>query len=172
MTFPQPEAVPTPFPPGSPDGPPLQPLPASWGEPVLDPFGQREPVVYVLDAYGRSVPMLKAHYQPQTDPTPPRDLEPRGVDPKAQRLAAGGVLAAGAGWGVGEAVNAAAGLGTGSLIALAALVVAWKVGPAIGRKTVNHVTNTTTLNVNATNTSRWFGRSTTTSTTHTTNTHR
>ena len=67
--------------------------------------------------------------------------------------------------------NAAAGLGTGSLIALAALVVAWKVGPAIGRKTINNVTNTTTMNVTATNNARWFGRSTTT-TTHTTNTNR
>ena len=170
MTLPQPEAVPTPFPPGHPDGPPVQPLPASWGEPVLDPFGQREAVKWTTDAYGQPV-LMKAADIPQTQPTPPRDLTPRGIDPSAQRLAAGGVLAAGAGWGVGEAVNAAAGLGAGSLIALAALVVAWKVGPAIGRKTINNITNTTTMNVTATNHSRWFGRSTTT-TTHTTNTNR
>ena len=165
-----------PFAPGMPDGPPLhsalsthlEQLPPTYGEPVLNPFGEREPVVYVLDAYGRSVPMLKSQL-PTPQPTPSRDLTPQPlIDHKAQRLAAGGMLAAGAGWGVGEALNAAAGLGTGSLIAIAALATIWKVGPAMGRKTTNNITNTTT--VNATNTSRWFGKSTTS--TSTTTTHR
>ncbi|BCK74023.1 hypothetical protein Srufu_079760 (plasmid) [Streptomyces libani subsp. rufus] len=161
------------FAPGGYDGPPLpEPLPPTHGEPILDPVtGQREPIKYV-PAGNQMIPMTAAQiadlvrlHQPTT---PPPALTGPAIDRTAQRLAAGGLLAAGAGWGVGEALNAAAGLGTGSLIALAALATAWKIGPAMGRKTTNNITNNTT--VTSTNNSRWFGKSTTSTTT--TNTHK
>ncbi|MFJ6608216.1 hypothetical protein [Streptomyces lydicus] len=162
------------FAPGGYDGPPItipDPLPPTHGEPVLDPVtGQREPIRYV-PAGNQMIPMtatqiadlVRLHQQPHVAPEPQR-----GMDRTAQRLAAGGILAAGTGWGVGEALSAAAGLGTGSLIALAALATAWKIGPVMGRKTINNITNTTT--VTSTNNSRWFGKSTTSTTT--TNTHK
>lgn len=153
------------FAPGGYDGPPLpDPLPAAHGEPVLDPITrEREPVVYVLDAYGRSVPMLKSQV-PVPAPHTPRDLTPEPlIDRTAQRLVAGGACAVGAGYGASLAFNAAAGLGTG-LFAIAAAVVAFKL-PAMGKKITNNVTNHTTIN--ATNSSKWFGKSTTSTTTNT-----
>jgi hypothetical protein len=160
------------FAPGGYDGPPIpDPLPATHGEPVLDPItGEREPIRYV-PAGNRMIPMTATQIADLVrlhQPTVPAAPTGPAVDRTAQRLAAGGLLAAGTGWGVGEALNAAAGLGTGSLIALAALATAWKIGPAMGRKTINNITNTTT--VTSTNNSRWFGRSTTSTTT--TNTHK
>ncbi|MFI1161378.1 hypothetical protein [Streptomyces sioyaensis] len=157
------------FAPGGYDGPPLpDPLPATHGEPVLDPItGQREPIRYV-PAGNQMIPMtatqiadlVRLHQQPRTEPAPQR-----GVDRVSQRLVAGGACAVGVGYGTSLALNAAAGFSTGAAIALAAAVIACKAAPAMGRKTINNITNTTT--VNATNTSRWFGRSTTSTTTHT-----
>ncbi|MFI0156213.1 hypothetical protein [Streptomyces lydicus] len=160
------------FAPGGYDGPPLpDPLPPSHGEPLLDPVtGEREPIKYV-PAGSQMIPMTAAQIADLVrlhQPPAPQTAPTTGIDRTAQRLAAGGILAAGAGWGVGEALNAAAGLGTGGLIALAALATAWKIGPAMGRKTINNITNTTT--VTSTNNSRWFGKSTTSTTT--TNTHK
>ncbi|MEU8682996.1 hypothetical protein [Streptomyces sp. NPDC048611] len=157
------------FAPGGYDGPPLPtPLPPTHGEPVLDPItGEREPIRYV-PAGNQMIPMtatqiadlVRLHQQPHTTPEPPR-----GVDRVAQRLVAGGACAVGVGYGTSLALNAAAGFSTGAAIALAAAVIACKAAPAMGRKTTNNITNTTT--VNATNTSRWFGKSTTTTTTNT-----
>ncbi|MGW7636104.1 hypothetical protein [Streptomyces decoyicus] len=157
------------FAPGGYDGPPLpDPLPATHGEPVLDPItGQREPIRYV-PAGNQMIPMtatqiadlVRLHQQPHTEPAPQR-----GMDRVAQRLVAGGACAVGVGYGTSLALNAAAGFSTGAAIALAAAVIACKAAPAMGRKTINNITNTTT--VNATNNSKWLGRSTTSTTTHT-----
>jgi hypothetical protein len=61
----------------------------------------------------------------------PRDLTPLPLlDPVAQRFVGagigGGALAAGAGYGVGEIVNAAAGIGSGALMWAALAVLAWR----------------------------------------------
>lgn len=157
------------FAPGGYDGPPLpDPLPATHGEPVLDPItGEREPIRYV-PAGNQMIPMtatqiadlVRLHQQPRTEPEPQR-----GVDRVAQRLVAGGACAVGVGYGTSLALNAAAGFSTGAAIALAAAVIACKAAPAMGKKVTNNITNTTT--VNATNSSKWFGRSTTSTTTNT-----
>ncbi|MFJ3776533.1 hypothetical protein ACIPX0_33040 [Streptomyces sp. NPDC090075] len=87
------------------------------------------PVVWVPDAYGRMVPMPK-HLAPPAMVCPePRDLTPLPLlDPIAQRFLGagigGGALSAGVGWGIGQAINALAGVSTGALlwVALAVLV--------------------------------------------------
>ncbi|WAP56327.1 hypothetical protein [Streptomyces sp. S465] len=92
---------------------------------------ERGPVVWVPDAYGRMVPMPK-HLAPPPMPMPePRDLTPLPLlDPIAQRFIGaglgGGGLAAGVGWGVGEVINAAAGLTSGAAMWIALAVLAWR----------------------------------------------
>ncbi|MFD3494324.1 hypothetical protein ACFWWB_27780 [Streptomyces sp. NPDC058690] len=92
---------------------------------------ERGPVVWVPDAYGRMVPMPK-HLAPARMPMPePRDLTPLPLlDPVAQRFLGaglgGGALSAGVGYGIGEIINAAAGLGTGTVIWVALAVLAWR----------------------------------------------
>ncbi|MFI5651351.1 hypothetical protein ACIA71_09075 [Streptomyces anulatus] len=117
-------------------------------------------VVYVPGPDGSMVAVLREHlltpgvYQP-------RDLTPQPLfDPRAQRIAAGGLLAGGAGWGAGQLLLGAgqlvsAATGLGSLVMWAAVaVVASRIAPAVlggGRPATVH--NTTVHN-------RWFGRST------------
>lgn len=152
------DSAPNPFAPGMPDGPPLPTrLPARHGEPVLDPFGQREPIVYVPDAYGDLVPMPKSALA-GARPTPPPPPAPRGMDPLAQRFLAATPFAAATGWGVGQAFNAYAGIGTGSLLCAAAVVAAWKVGPFLRRHTTNHITTNINPAIEASSGSRWFGK--------------
>ncbi|MFH8410740.1 hypothetical protein ACH4FX_39105 [Streptomyces sp. NPDC018019] len=120
-------------------------------------YGERDPVVWVPDAYGQMVPMRRSQAPAPVQPTPPRDLSPQPLfDPVAQRLLGGGIgggiLAAGVGWGVGQVVDAAVGLGSGFLAWLAiVLVIAKLPGGRRGGDTYNV---TTTVH----NTSRWFGR--------------
>ncbi|MEU2149305.1 hypothetical protein ABZ741_34035 [Streptomyces globisporus] len=131
--------------------------PAAVYQPApLHPYTERPAIVYVPDAYGQMVPMLRDHAPAPMQPAPPRDLTPHPlIDPRAQVIAAGGVLAAGAGWGVGQALSALAGLGSGALMWLAIALVAWKMAPAaMGRTTIQNTTNVTNKN-------RGFGRSTT-----------
>ncbi|MFD8663573.1 hypothetical protein ACFV1V_33860 [Streptomyces globisporus] len=123
--------------------------------------GQAGTVVYVPGPGGQMVPVLREHLPTAPVVYQPRDLTPAPLlDPRAQRIAAGGLLAGGAGWGVGQlllgagqVLSAAAGLG--SLMMWAAVaVVASRIGPALlgtGRPTTVHHTTVT---------NRWFGRST------------
>ncbi|MFE7209306.1 hypothetical protein ACFU93_04695 [Streptomyces sp. NPDC057611] len=92
---------------------------------------ERGPVVWVTDAYGRMVPMPKNLAPPPMVRPEPRDLTPLPLlDPVAQRFMGagigGGALAAGVGYGIGEAVNALAGLGSGALVWIALAVLAWR----------------------------------------------
>ncbi|MFD7792873.1 hypothetical protein [Streptomyces sp. NPDC059759] len=95
----------------------------------MDPYGERQTVVWVPDAYGRMVPMPK-HLAPAPLTAPePRDLTPLPLlDPIAQRFMGaglgGGALAAGVGYGVGEIVSAAAGISGGALVWVAVIVLA------------------------------------------------
>ncbi|MEW2307527.1 hypothetical protein AB0918_02520 [Streptomyces sp. NPDC006864] len=122
--------------------------------------GQVGTVVYVPGPDGVMVAVLREHLPTAPAVHQPRDLTPQPLfDARAQRIAAGGLLAGGAGWGAGQLllgagqlVSAAAGLG--SLVMWAAIaVVASRIAPTIlgaGRPTTVH--NTTVHN-------RWFGRS-------------
>lgn len=86
---------------------------------------------------------------------PPRDLTPEPViDRRAQILAAGGLLAAGVGYGIGQVLSGLAGLSGGLLLGIAALVVAIRLpisrSARDGNTYITHHHN------------RWFGKSTTT----------
>ena len=90
---------------------------------------ERGPVVWVPDAYGRMVPMPKHLAPPPMAMPEPRDLTPLPLlDPIAQRFMGaglgGGALAAGVGYGVGEVINAAAGISGGALMWAAVIALA------------------------------------------------
>lgn len=130
--------------------------PVPTGAPGLAPTAERRIVGYERYAGDLLVPVY------ETVPAPvvpaPSAAVPRGVDPIAQRLLAGGIGAgaagAGVGWGLGQTLTGIAGLGGGtSLVAILALLLLARTGRP--RTTIN---NTTTVH----NTNRWLGRSTTT----------
>ncbi|MDX2932587.1 hypothetical protein [Streptomyces ipomoeae] len=99
--------------------------------PAVELYEERQPVVWVPDAYGRMVPMPK-HLAPPPIPVPePRDLTPLPLlDPVAQRFIGagigGGILAAGVGYGTGQIINAATGFGSGVLMWIALIVLAMR----------------------------------------------
>ncbi|WP_369188889.1 hypothetical protein [Streptomyces sp. R08] len=97
--------------------------------PAVELYGERGPVVWVPDAYGRMVPMPKHLAPPPVLATAPRDLTPLPLlDPIAQRFIGagigGGALSAGAGYGIGQVISAAAGFGSGAAMWIALLVIA------------------------------------------------
>ncbi|GAA2291412.1 hypothetical protein OKJ48_42195 [Streptomyces kunmingensis] len=107
---------------------------------------ERGPVVWVPDAYGRMVPMPKHLAPPPMLRPEPRDLTPQPLlDPVAQRFLGagigGGALAAGVGYGVGEAISAVTGAGSGALLWIALIVLACRMPSrtlaARGGSTVN-----------------------------------
>ncbi|WP_445276812.1 hypothetical protein [Streptomyces sp. DSM 41033] len=112
------------------------------------------------------VAVLREHLP--TGPTiyQPRDLTPQPLlDARAQRLAAGGLLAGGVGFGggqllvgLGTAVSALAGLGSVVMWAAVA-VVASRLAPAVLSTSRTGTVHHHTTNVTAE--SRWFGRTTT-----------
>ncbi|MEV6404076.1 hypothetical protein AB0M58_14170 [Streptomyces bobili] len=127
----------------------------------VETHDERDPVIWVEDAYGRSVPIRKSMAPPPVQPTPPRDLSPQPlvvIDPKAQRIAASGVCAAGAGWGVGQFVSAAAAGGTGVLFWILFGAILLRSAPAaLGRTVERHEHHS-----HVTNNNRWWGNSNTT----------
>jgi hypothetical protein len=134
---------------------PLQTSPLNG---TVELYDESDPIVWVPDAYGQMVPMRRSAAPAPMQPMPPRDLTPQPlIDPRAQIVAAGGVLAAGTGWGIGQALAPLAGIGAGGLMWLAIAIVGWKLAPALmgGRTTVENHTHVT-------NNNRWFGRSNTT----------
>lgn len=119
----------------------------------VETYGERQTVVYVPGPYGQMVPVLKDHL-PAPHPAPaPRDLSPQPlIDPMAQRMAAGGILAAGVGAGAWFLFSALAGAAL-SIAALAALILACKL-PTAGRSRAGdtYITN---------NQNSWWGHSST-----------
>ncbi|MGW1848602.1 hypothetical protein [Streptomyces sp. NPDC001966] len=122
-------------------------------------------VVYVPGPEGRMVAVLREHLPTAPALYQPRDLTPQPLlDARAQRLAAGGLLAGGIGFGggqlllgAGQLISAATGLGTVVMWAAVA-VVASRIAPALGTgrtATVHHHTT------NVTTHTRWWGRTTT-----------
>lgn len=117
----------------------------------------RDPIVWVEDAYGQSVPMRRSQVPAVVHPEP-RDLAPQPLfDPTAQRLLAGGVGSGVALWGGGHFLAGAgqfvSGLsGVGALLFFLALAGA-RAAFAGGRQ------GGTRIEVH--NHNRGFGRSTT-----------
>jgi hypothetical protein len=146
--------------PDSAEARPVQSYRLPLDAPIAGPvqlYGERPQIVWIQDAYGGSVPVLRDHV-PAMEQQPPRDLAPAPLlDPLAQRVLGAGIGAgaagAGIGWGAGQAFAGIAAFGgTSSLAIIFALLLATR----FGRPTTK-VTNHT----NVTNTNRWFGRSTT-----------
>ncbi|MFI6466902.1 hypothetical protein [Streptomyces sp. NPDC050538] len=108
------------------------PQPLTPYDPTAAPvelYGERQAVVWVPDAYGDMVPMPKHLAPPPMIRPEPRDLTPLPLlDPIAQRFIGagigGGALAAGAGYGIGQVISAAAGFGSGAAMWIALLVIA------------------------------------------------
>ncbi|GAA2688555.1 hypothetical protein GCM10010400_61720 [Streptomyces aculeolatus] len=101
------------------------------GPAAVELAADRGPVVWVPDAYGRMVPMPKHLAPPAIVRPEPRDLTPLPLlDPIAQRFLAagvgGGAASAGVGWGIGQAISAAAGFGSGTVMWIALAVLAWR----------------------------------------------
>ncbi|WP_432587008.1 hypothetical protein ABVG11_15155 [Streptomyces sp. HD1123-B1] len=114
----------------------------------------RGPVVYVPGAHGGFVAVRRDDLPTTPAPMPAPVPAPSGVDPGAQRLAAKGVFAAGAGVGAYFAAGAVAIVMDSLVKAIVAGAVAAGVALVPGRRgsgdtyiTNHHVSN------------RWFGRS-------------
>ncbi|MFI9618118.1 hypothetical protein OG337_28940 [[Kitasatospora] papulosa] len=124
-------------------------------------YGEREPIVYVPNAYGEMVPMRKSQAPGPMAAMQPRDLTPLPlIDPLAARMAGAGIGAgaagAGVGWGIGQAFAGIATMGgAAGIAAIALLLLATKV-PALGRGGA-----TTSHHTEVHNHVRGFGRSTT-----------
>jgi hypothetical protein len=125
------------------------------------PADQRQPMVWVPAGTNNFVAVPKANLPasylhtnviPAAQPLPaPGPL----INPRAQILAAGGITAAGVGWGIGQILSSLAGLSGGALLGLAVLLITLRT--AASRKSSGdtyNITNTTTNN------NRWFGKST------------
>ncbi|WP_069772200.1 hypothetical protein [Streptomyces sp. LUP30] len=150
----------------------LQILAASTG--TVELSGERAQMVWIPGPGNQfmAVPreMLPAGYRHyETMPAPPqRDLTPVPLfDPRAQLVAAGGIGAgaagAGIGWGLGQAfAGIAAAGGTGAVVVGLALWLLIKVTGGGGGGGRTHIHNETHVTNN--NTSRWFGRSTSSTT--------
>jgi hypothetical protein len=114
---------------------------------------ERGPVVYVAGAYGGFVAVRREDLPTLPTPMPPAPVV-HGADPLAQRMLAaglgGGALSAGVGFGLGQVLNALAGVGSGVALLAVVLVAARLIPPARGGDV--HVTQHIT--------SRWWGRST------------
>ncbi|WP_309097539.1 hypothetical protein [Streptomyces sp.] len=120
---------------------PAAPLPEPYEAPLQAPlsgpvelYGERrspEPVVYVPDAYGRMVPVLRSQADAllaAVPATPPRDLSPQPlIDSRAQLVLAGGVgtgaAAAGVGWGLGQFLAPLAAVTTSGAVWVLALLL-------------------------------------------------
>jgi hypothetical protein len=134
------------------------PIPGPLAHPVAPPVVVHAPpegVVWVPHAYGPDmVPVARQDRPPMPERTPPRDLAPAPlIHPRAQILAGGGVGVGAAGWGIGQAINAAAAFGSSGVMVVALLILAAKAtaGRGHGGETHIHVTNH----------NKWFGKSTT-----------
>lgn len=126
---------------------------------AVELYGEREAVVYVPNAYGEMVPMLKSQAPAPMQPMPPRDLTPQPlIDPVAARMFGGGAGAglagAGVGWGVGQAAAGIATFGGSSAVLVIALLL---LASKLGRGGSYREGDT----YNVTNVNRWWGKSST-----------
>ncbi|GAA2913014.1 hypothetical protein [Streptomyces mexicanus] len=147
---------------------PAAPLPEPFQAPLTGPvelYAERrstEPVVYVPDAYGRMVPVLRSQADALIAAVPataPRDLTPQPlIDSRAQQLLAAGVgtgaAAAGVGYGLGQILAPLAAITSSGLlwaVCLAAVIA------GTGRRAVRGGDTYITHNH-----AKWWGKTTTT----------
>lgn len=149
---------------------PAAPLPQPCEAPLTGPvelYGERhsaEPVVYVPDAYGRMVPVLRSQADAMLAAMPataPRDLAPQPlIDSRAQLVIASGIgtgaAAAGVGWGLGQILAPLAAItSSGLLWAVCLAAVIARTGRRAVRGGNTYVTHT---HVRA----AWWGRASST----------
>lgn len=153
--LPAPRRQPNATPAGQPTNPyPFVVQPAA-GEVQL--YGERQAVVWVPSAENPNVSVaVPKQYVMPMQALPARDLTPQPLlDPLAQRMVGagvgGGALAAGFGYGVGQALSGLAGVTSGGLFWLAVIILALKM-PSAARRSGG---NTTITNVRVQQ--KWFG---------------
>lgn len=156
--------------PYTPAAPLAQPYEALQQAPLSGPvelYGERassEPVVYVPDAYGRMVPVLRSQADALIAAVPatqPRDLTPQPlIDSRAQLVIASGIgtgaAAAGVGYGLGQILAPLAAITSSGLlwaVCLAAVIA------GTGRRAVRGGDTYVTHNHNH---ARWWGKATST----------
>lgn len=125
----------------------------AYPTPPVEVYDQAQPAVWVPSAVDPNVmvPVAKQYVLP-AQPAAPRDLTPQPlVDPRAQVIAASGVFAAGAGWGVGQVLTPLVAGGTGLFMWIAIAIVAARVTGGGRASTIVHKT--------VHNHNRWWGRS-------------
>ncbi len=96
--------------------------------------------------------LIPVYEQRTLHPQPIRDLSPQPLlDVTAQRLLGGGIgggaLAAGVGWGIGQAANGLAGLGSGALVWIALMFLATKLPTPAKRRGGSDASAGTTVNI-------------------------
>ncbi|NEB70288.1 hypothetical protein G3I39_25005 [Streptomyces fulvissimus] len=138
-----------------------QPRPAYTRLARVELYTEREPIVYVPNAYGEMVPMLRSQAPSPIAAPQPRDLTPLPlIDPLAARMAGAGIGAgaagAGVGWGLGQAFAGIATMGGATAIAAIALLLLAAKVPAIGRGS-----STTNIHNETHNHNTWWGHSST-----------
>lgn len=149
MTLPDRQAATTGQPAYQPE--PMPGWPTETAAPLVPVDGRR------VVGYERHAGMLLPVYEAPPAPTRVETVVvQRGIDPRAQVMAAGGILAAGTGLGIDLALSPMAGIGTGGLMWLAIAVVAMRIGPTVARGGTRIHQETHVHNTN-----RWLGRSTT-----------
>ena len=156
---------------------PLEPRPYTPAAPLAQPYGallpgpvelyaertSSEAVVYVPDAYGRMVPVLRSQADALIAAVPatqPRDLAQQPlIDSRAQLVLAGGIgtgaAAAGVGYGLGQVLAPLAAITSSGL--LWAVCLAAVIAGTSGRRAVRGGDTYITHNH-----AKWFGRTTTT----------
>ncbi len=124
----------------------------------IELYGERDPVVWVPDAYGQMVPMRKSQAPAPVQAPPARDLSPQPLfDPIAQRMVGAGVGSGAALWGGGQFL-AGAGQFVSSLSGVGALLffLALAGGRVLlgGGRGVTHIHNEQHTHVEQ----KWLGR--------------
>lgn len=153
--------------PYAPAAPLAQPYEVPLAAPLTGPvelYGERtssEPVVYVPDAYGRMVPVLRSQADALIAAVPataPRDLTPQPlIDSRAQLVLAGGIgtgaAAAGVGYGLGQVLAPLAAITSSGL--LWAVCLAAVIAGTSGRRAVRGGDTYVTHNHNH---AKWWGK--------------
>jgi hypothetical protein len=142
---------------------PTEPTAVELYKPSEVELYDRGPIVHIPDPYNphRFIEVRRSDIRPM-QPQQPRDLTPQPLfDPGAQKIAAGGVLAAGAGWGGGQFLVGASQFG--SVLAGASTSVMWLVGAFVVSRITSAMAGrgSTHIEQHVHHHQKWFGRSTT-----------
>ncbi|MCC9310116.1 hypothetical protein LN042_24120 [Kitasatospora sp. RB6PN24] len=161
----------------------VPPVPAR----VLDQPVERQAIVFVPGPGNAFIGVPRSELPPEyLHPAPTPTLQPAPapaplIDRRAQFIAATGIAFAGIGWGLSQAfdglghlLSSAAGLSTGALLGISAMVVAARLPLSqllrgiTGRRADGDTYITNNSSVTNNNHPKWFGRTDTSTTTNTT----